>query len=143
MEFEDLYEMVNNKSFHKALTLWAADCAERVLGHFEEYAEHDARPRNAIEAARAWVKAEIKVTEARKAAFAAHAAAREAVNISAIAAARSAAHAAATAHVASHSIQAVNYAHKAIGLLKDTEDLKSIERDWQLWHLQKIKASCP
>jgi hypothetical protein len=56
------------------LALWAADCAEHVLSYFEgEYPEDD-RPRNAVEAGRAWVRGEIKMSEAGSAAFAAHAA---------------------------------------------------------------------
>ncbi len=55
---------------HRTLALWAADCAERVLPYFEEKRPEDDRPRKAIEAARAWARGEIKVGEARTAAFA-------------------------------------------------------------------------
>jgi len=63
---------------HRALVLWAADCAERVLPYFEEKYPKDARPRKAVEAARAWARGEIALSEVRAAAFAAHAAARAA-----------------------------------------------------------------
>lgn len=109
---------------HKLLTLWAADCAEHVLYIFEEN-NRDDRPRKAIEAARAWVRGEIKMTEARKFAFAAHAAARVASSPSAIAAARSAGHAAATAHVSDHAKYAASYA------LKAAVD-GHLEKEWQL-----------
>ena len=33
---------------HRALALWAADCAERVLPYFEELYPGDDRPRKAI-----------------------------------------------------------------------------------------------
>jgi len=77
---------------HKSLALWAADCAERALPAFEEKHPEDDRPRRAVEAARAWAcgDGELRMTEARAAAFAAHAAARGA-------------DAAATAHVATHA----------------------------------------
>ena len=112
-----------NEEYHKALALWAAECAERVLSVFE--LEHnDNRPRQAIEAARAWVIGEMKMTEARKFAFAAHAAAQDAKSEEASAAARSAGHAAATAHVPDHAQYAAQYALKASSYLE-------LEREWQ------------
>ena len=97
---------------HKQLTFWAAECAGHVLYIFEQNSK-DTRPRNAIEAAKAWSRGEIKIGEARKFAFAAHAAARETNNLNAKAAARSAGHAAATAHVPTHAKYAAKYAIKA------------------------------
>ncbi|HEY5474063.1 MAG TPA: hypothetical protein VIK32_12850 [Candidatus Limnocylindrales bacterium] len=64
-----------DKSDHSSLALWAADCAEHVLPHFEEKYPKDDRPRKAIEAARAWTRGEIRVGVARTAGVAAHAAA--------------------------------------------------------------------
>ncbi len=98
---------------HQQLAIWAADCAEQVLGLFEQNHPEDDRPRKAIAAARAWVSGKIKTSAARQFAFAAHAAAREANSLPAQAAARAAGHAAATAHVASHAKYAVAYAVKA------------------------------
>ncbi len=63
-----------DKREHRSLVLWAADCAERALPYFEEKYPKDNRPRNAVEAGRAWVRGEIATGEARAAAFAAHAA---------------------------------------------------------------------
>ncbi|MBI5610717.1 MAG: hypothetical protein HY902_17705, partial [Deltaproteobacteria bacterium] len=88
---------------HHTLALWAADCAEAVVTSFEAACPGDPRPRHAIEAARAWVRGEIRVGQARSFALAAHAAAREAPEGPARAAARACGHAAATAHVATHS----------------------------------------
>src|SRR4051794_11774393 len=45
---------------HHLLALWAADCAEHVLPHFETVAPGDLRPRAAIGAARAWARGEIR-----------------------------------------------------------------------------------
>jgi len=95
----------------RAQAAWAADCAERVLSCFEEALPDDDRPRKAIEAARAWARGEIRVSEARAAALEAHAAARAAsAHPAAVAAARSAGHAAATAHMAGHARHAEAYA---------------------------------
>ena len=109
------YKMIIGKSKkdHRSLALSAADCAERVLPFFEKECLGDGRPRKAIEAARAWARGEIKISEARAAAFAAHAAARDTNHSAARAAARAAGHAAATAHVAGHAQHAANYAAAA------------------------------
>jgi hypothetical protein len=115
-----------NENEHKLLTGWAADCAGLSL--FEDYYPDDDRPREAIEAARAWVSGNLKMTEARKFAFAAHAAARDAVRPESIAAARSAGHAAATAHVPGHAKYAASYAAKS------TNNTKT-ETEWQLQKL--------
>ncbi len=85
-----------NGQDHKLLAIWAADCAEHVLPYFEKIYPEDDRPRRAIEAARAWVRGDLAMIDARKAAFASHAAARGAKNIAAQAAARAAGRAAAT-----------------------------------------------
>lgn len=97
---------------HQLLALWAAACAEHVLPIFEAVKPSDARPRLAIEAARAWVRGEFRMTEARDAAGHANAAARDLSG-----APRHAAHAAgqapAVAHVAAHELGAAAYAIKA------------------------------
>jgi hypothetical protein len=106
---------------HTSQALSAADCAERVLPYFEEAFPDDDRPRKAVEAARAWARGEIRVSEARTAALAAHAAARDAAaagQLAACAAARAAGHAAATAHVASHARAVTFYAEKVEGYAK-------------------------
>src|SRR5258706_15221240 len=63
-------------SDHQLLALWAASCAEHVLGLFESAQPEDPRPRQGIEHARAWVRGEVKMTQARRAAGHAMAAAR-------------------------------------------------------------------
>lgn len=122
---------------HRSLVLWATDCAEHVLPYFEENYPKDDRPRNAIEAGRAWVRGEIPISEARAAAFAAHAAARSADQGAARAAACAAGHAAATAHVAAHAAHAANYAltaarsPDAAGVPTDSGAAAHKERVWQ------------
>ena len=64
-------------SDHQLLALWAASCAEHVLDLFESAQPEDPRPRQAIEQARAWVRGEITMTQARTAAGHAMAAARD------------------------------------------------------------------
>jgi len=119
---------------HQSLALWAADCAEHVLPYFEENYPEDKRPRQALEAARAWACGEIKCGKARAAAVAAHAAARAADEGAARAAARAAGHAAATAHMASHARHAAAYAVKATTVAGTAA---ATERDWQCRRLPK------
>jgi hypothetical protein len=98
---------------HRLLALWAADCAQHVLHHFERARPGDDRPRLAIGMGRAWARREITWTQARTAAFAANAAARE-VTGAAREAAHAAGQAAAVGHVAAHELGAAAYAIKAI-----------------------------
>ncbi|HUZ17464.1 MAG TPA: hypothetical protein VMV68_03690 [Spirochaetia bacterium] len=99
-------------SDHRLLAEWAADCAEHVLHLFEAVRPADARPRQAIEQARAWVRGEITMSQARAAAGAANSAARD-LSGRARHAAHAAGQAAAVAHVAAHELGAAAYAIKA------------------------------
>jgi hypothetical protein len=97
---------------HQLLALWAAACAEHVLARFEPAKPSDSRPRHAIEQARAWVRGEITMSQARTAAGHAMAAARD-LRGAARHAAYAAGQAAAVAHVAAHELGAAAYAIKA------------------------------
>jgi len=99
-------------SDHRLLALWAATCAEHVLHLFESAQPSDLRPRQAIGQARAWVRGEITMSQAREAAGHANGAARE-LRGAARHAAYAAAQAAAVAHVAAHELGAAAYAIKA------------------------------
>ena len=98
---------------HRLLALWATECAEHVLPLFDAVRPSDPRPRKAIEQARAWVRGEITMTQARTAAGKANAAARELAG-AARHAAYAAAQAAVVAHVAAHELGAAAYAIKAV-----------------------------
>lgn len=97
---------------HRLLAVWAADCGEHVLHHFERARPHDDRPRRAIELARAWARGEIPWSEARTAAGHANAAARD-LRGAARHAAYAAGQAAAVGHVAAHELGAAAYAIRA------------------------------
>jgi hypothetical protein len=99
-------------SDHHLLALWAAACAEHVLPLFEQAKPGDSRPRHAIEQARAWVRGEITMSEARAAAGHAMAAARD-LKGAARHAAYACGQAAVVAHVAAHELGAAAYAIKA------------------------------
>jgi hypothetical protein len=116
----------------RIVAVWAADCAERVLGLFEAKAPGDSRPRDAIARLRAFSRGELGVSEARRR-FVAHAAAREVSAPAAVAAARAAAQAASIPHMGAHALGAAAYAAKAAGLAA-TDPLKAVSDEirWQL-----------
>ena len=97
---------------HHRLAIWAADCAEHVLHHFEQVRPDDDRPRHAIELGRAWARSEGTMTEARAAAGHANAAARDLTGAPRHAA-YAAGQAAAVGHVAAHELGAAAYAIRA------------------------------
>src|SRR5437660_10836874 len=116
----------------RIVAVWAADCAERVLGLFEAEAPGDHRPRDAIARLRAFARGELGVAEARRR-FVAHAAAREVSTPAAVAAARAAGQAASIPHMGAHALGAAAYAAKAAGLAApDRPDAVSEEIRWQL-----------
>ncbi|MBE2267500.1 MAG: hypothetical protein IAE80_04665 [Anaerolinea sp.] len=98
---------------HRLLALWAADCAQHVLHHFEQAQPADDRPRRAIEQVRAWARGEITMTDSRTAAGHAMGAAR-ALRGAPREAAYAAGQAAAVAHVAAHELGAAAYAIRAV-----------------------------
>ena len=114
---------------HHLLALWAADCAEHVLGIFEAVQPADSRPRFAIEQVRAWTRGEITMSQARAAGGHAMAAARD-LRGAARYAAYSAGQAAVTAHVAAHELGAAAYAIKAVRE-KEGELAGRLECRWQ------------
>jgi len=120
-------------SDHQLLALWAASCAEHVLPLFEAVQPADPRPRQAIEQARAWVRGEIPMSQARAAGGHAQGAARDLTG-----AARWAAYAAGqagvVAHVAAHELGAAAYAIKAARAaapVGEQENAGRLECQWQ------------
>ena len=112
---------------HRLLADWALLCAEHVLYLFEDQRPDDSRPREAIEAGRAWIRGEMRMFDARQLAFAANAAARglpDPVKFAAL----SAGQAAAVPHVAAHDLGAAAYAIRAVGAVGVAA---ASERDWQ------------
>jgi hypothetical protein len=97
---------------HHLLALWAAAYAEHVLHYFDQVRPEDSRPREAIDAARAWVRGEMRMSDVRRAACASNAAARE-VSGAAKFAALATGQAGAVAHVAAHDLGAAAYAIRA------------------------------
>ena len=120
-------------SDHQLLALWAATCAEHVLPLFESIRPDDTRPRQAIEAARAWTRGEFKMMETRALGGHAMGAARD-LHGAARFAAYAAGQAAVVAHVAAHELGAATYAIKAArAVVVESERDKAgrLECQWQ------------
>ncbi len=118
-------------SDHQLLALWAATCAEHVLPLFASAQPSDPRPRQAIAQARAWVRGEVKMTQARAAGGHAMGAARD-LRGAARHAAYAAGQAAVVAHVAAHELGAAAYAIKAArAAAPEGEAAGRLECQWQ------------
>lgn len=118
---------------HHLLALWAAECAEHVLGLFEAERPDDPRPRDALAAVRAWVRGELPMMRTRAAGGHAMGAARD-LRGAARFAAYAAGQAAVVAHVPEHDLGAAAYAIKAAVAVAPAgrgESVRTRERDWQ------------
>ena len=101
--------------YHKLFGYKAALEAGRVLKYFERECPNDIRPREAIDAIRAWAedRRTLGMKEVRKLSLDAHAAARDAKSDKAKFAAHAAGQAVGTWHVPTHALGAFGYAGRA------------------------------
>ncbi len=128
---------------HHLLAIWAADCAQHVLHHFEQARPGDDRPRRAIELARAWAAGQVSMTESRTAGGHANGAARDLAGAARYAA-YAAGQAAAVGHVAAHELGAAAYgirAAQAAASQDEREEARRLECEWQRAQLpRRIRA---
>jgi immunity protein 5 of polymorphic toxin system len=122
---------------HRRLAMWAADCAEHVLHHFERARPNDDRPRLAIDLARAWARGEVTMTLSRTAAGHANGAARD-LHGAARHAAYAAGQAAAVAHVAAHELGAAAYAIRAVQTAATADDRVEAGRSECQWQRARL-----
>src|SRR5438874_12238408 len=122
---------------HQLLALWAASCAEHVLDRFESARPEDPRPRQAIEQARAWVRGEVTMSQARTAGGHAMAAARD-MSGAARHAAYAAGQAAAVAHVAAHELGASSYAIKAAQAAAPPDEREQAGQEECQWQREQL-----
>ena len=122
---------------HHLLALWAATCAEHVLPLFVAAQPKDRRPREAIQAARAWSRGELPMMRARAAGGHAMGAARELTG-AARNAAYAAGQAAVVAHVAAHELGAAAYAIKAVRASVPTDESLEAGRQECRWQREQL-----
>lgn len=116
---------------HRMLAMWAATCAEHVLDLFERECPDDPRPREAVEAARAWARGELAMMRARVLGGHAMGAARPLTGPARLAA-YAAGQAACVGHVAEHDLGAAAYAIRAVRTAHPEDPgAGRLERDWQ------------
>jgi hypothetical protein len=118
---------------HHLLALWAAICAEHVLPLFERAVPEDDRPRQAIAAARSWVRGELPMMQARALGGHAMGAARPLSGAPRFAA-YAAGQAACVAHVPEHDLGAAAYAVKAARAAAPATEAERVRRrecGWQ------------
>jgi hypothetical protein len=130
---------------HRTLIAWTVECAPRVLTLFEARYPKDSRPREALVAAQAWARGDIKMTIAKKAAIATHNAAAEASDPAAIASARAMGHVVGTVHVETHAMGVVMYGLTAFVRANDegmNEEVIARECGWffELLHCCSMKT---
>ena len=140
----DTFEAIVKETDQRTLSVWAIDCAERVMFYFEQAFPKDPRPRDAIETLQTWIDSGVfKMATIRKASLESHAAAREVGEDNAArSAARAAGQAVATAHVPAHAMGAALYALQAIHRATSAENADTAvlrERDWQYQHLLQLQ----
>lgn len=128
---------------HQLLALWAADCAEHVLGFFELARVDDPRPREAVAATRAWAAGDLPMMRARAVGGHAMGSARDLCGAARFAA-YAAGQAACVGHVAEHDLGAAAYAIKAAVAAApqgEGEAARRGENDWQRAQLpESIRA---
>ncbi len=127
----------------REITRYAADCAERALALFEAEHPTDARPRDAIDGARAFARGGRRIAALRAQAWAAYAAARTAENPAAADAAHAAQHAAAAAYLhpraSAHQVKhvlgaAVHQARARERAADGDEDVGAENLRWAIGH---------
>lgn len=116
----------------RELARWTAACAARVLRVFEARARRDPRPREAIEAARAFARDKLRKGELKRSALAALAAARDVDDASATAAARAAGYAAASPFI--HALRTPTQSKHILGPAVYAAQAREGELRWAIAH---------
>ena len=122
---------------HRLLAMWAAECAEHVLPLFETERPDDARPREAIDAARTWAAGGAAMMATRAMGGHAMGAARDLRGAPRFAA-YSAGQAAVVAHVAEHDLGAAAYAIKAAVAAAPAEQAGAVRRRECQWQRDRL-----
>ena len=124
---------------HRLLALWAATCAEHVLPLYERAVPDDGRPRQAVEAARSWVRGELPMMRARALGGHAMGAARL-LSGGPRFAAYAAGQAACVAHVPEHDLGAAAYAIKAARAAVPGDEAEQVRRRECLWQRDQLPS---
>jgi len=105
---QELIDLIQVQS-HRALIMWALDCAKRPLEQFEAKYPHERRPRICLDLAEEWASGKIKMPVAKRAILDAHAVAKEIDDEVYGALCHAIVHAGATVHVETNALGLVVY----------------------------------
>ena len=140
----ELRELVASAN-RKALILWALELAEETVRELESRYPGDCRPREAVEAARAWAAGEIKMPLAKRAILDCHAMSKELADPADIARCHAVGQACSVVHTGSHAMGYPIYELTALvrelGLENCREAVEARVRDYEqrlrLWTEQE------
>ncbi len=100
---QPLADLIAHQS-HRTLILWALDLSEEVVLQLESHCPGQARPRQALTAAREWAAGTVKMCSARRAILGCHALARELTDRSDIALCHAVGQGCSTVHTPRHAL---------------------------------------
>ncbi len=121
----------------RALVLWALELAEETAVQLEaKYPDH--RPREAVEAARAWAKGEIKMPIAKQAILNCHAMAKELENPADIARCHAVGQACSMVHTAGHALGYPMYELTAIVLELGIENCRTDVEARAVYYVERL-----
>ncbi len=120
----------------RRVAMWAADCAERVLGLFEAEAPDDDRLQQLIARARAFARGELNTAEEIRRRFAGGVNVKSVKAPAANAAARAAGQAVGVCHMGAHGLGAAAYAAAATGLAKPQQP-EAVDEEIR-WQIQRM-----
>ena len=119
-----------SKQKKRTLVFWALEYAEELVDKFETKYPNEARPREAVNACKAWARGDVKMPFAKKAIHAAHNAATDiADDIVYCSVARAIGQVIATVHVETHAIGGPIYALTALTYENDKDDVDAVVKE--------------
>ena len=137
-EFLQDLAMLFREQSHKTMVLWALDLAAESVAKLEEKYPDEARPREALEAARAWAEGKIKMRPAQRKILECHALAKELDSKEDIALCHAIGQACAVVHTAGHAMGYPMYELSSIVYRLGVENCReSVERRKQEY-IQKL-----
>ena len=136
----DLHRLIAGAN-RRALILWALELAEETVRELESRYPDDHRPREAVEAARAWAAGEIKMPLAKRAILDCHAMAKELTDPADIARCHAVGQACSTVHTEGHALGYPIYELTALARELGVEDgrevvearVRAYEQRLELW----------
>lgn len=133
----------------RTLILWTLELAEETVRELEDRYPDDRRPREALEAARAWAAGEIKMPLARRAILDCHAMAKELTDPADIARCHAVGQACSVVHTEGHAMGYPIYELTALVLEQGAEDYREVVearvRDYErrlLRWVDRVRSEC-